>query len=102
MRGQIHELFDYDKTHYFTIAKLHTLLPPSFTTDLLPFWFAFKDRRRFGVPLAPPLLARAPTGFFALTGLAGLGLVLKAVSCSTSDELYPQPPFLIFPFLTKQ
>ncbi|KAH0914145.1 hypothetical protein HID58_028591 [Brassica napus] len=63
--------------------------------DLLPFWFAFKDRCRFGVPLAAPLLARAPTSFFALTGLAGLGL-------SRSDELYPQPPFLIFSFLHKQ
>ncbi|KAH0888957.1 hypothetical protein HID58_051386 [Brassica napus] len=64
-----------------------SLLPPSFATDLLPFWFAFNDKRRFGVPLAPPLLARAPTGFFALTGLAGLGLVLKAVSCSTVEVM---------------
>ena len=51
--------------------------------DLLPFEFIDK---RLGVSLAPPPppppLARVPTGFLALTGLAGLGLDPKAESCS--------------------
>lgn len=38
--------------------------------DLLPFM----DKRLIGVSLLPPPLARVPTGFLALTGLAGLGL----------------------------
>lgn len=47
--------------------------------DLLPFEFIDK---RLGVSLAPPPLARVPTGFLALTGLAGLGFDPKAESCS--------------------
>jgi hypothetical protein len=48
--------------------------------DLLPFWFEFIDKRLIGVSLSPPPLTRVPTGFLALTGLAGLGLDPKADS----------------------
>lgn len=48
--------------------------------DLLPFWLEFIDKRLTGDSLSPPPLARVPTGFLELTGLAGLGLDPKAES----------------------